>query len=729
EPSEAGSPGVIAYGYDRLPMHPVDPYVEAACQALEQAPPSPDCVPGPEHPPSPDYVPGPEEPEQAPLSPDYVPEPEYPEYLVPSDAEAPIEDQPLPDDASTTALSLGYIADSDPEEDPEEDLTNEGDDVHDKSFDDDDDEDKEEEHLAPAGSSVVLVDDPVPLAEDTKAFKTDKSAPTHVPSPRQYASAPASPSPPPSPLSSLLSPLPQIPSLPLPLLSPPTTSPTYAEAPLGYKAARIRLRATLPSTHHPSEITSPHMLLPSTTDRDDLPEADIPLWKRARFTTPTGRFEVGESSLAAARAMIAIGVVNNRFTDLATTQRQDAQELYMCYDDTQDDRALLGAQRIRDEDRMTAHIQHEYDRFRDLVRAAEAGPQVGPEDAGVTNALAEIEANKTSRNGDDSHDSRTGSRNIERAAHECTYSDFLKRKSLKFKDTEGVVGLTQWLEKMESIFHICNCTTANQIKSQHVASNNNRRAQGVNQRVLTYFRCGAQSHFKNNFPKLRNKNQENQAGNRNVVARAYGVGTTGTNPNSNVVTSTFLLNNCYALILCDTGVDRSFVSTTFSSLIDIIPTTLDHTYDVELADEMGSFNVIIGVDWLSKYHAVIVCDEKIVRIPFENEILIVRGNESNNEHGSSPWGAPDLFVKKKDGSFWMCIDYRELNNLTVKSLQLNSKFVNNMLPEWGRFVTAVKLNRGLRESNYDQLFAYLKQHEAHVKENKMVLERLSQPIA
>nr|GFB05688.1 retrovirus-related Pol polyprotein from transposon TNT 1-94 [Tanacetum cinerariifolium] len=67
--------------------------------------------------------------------------------------------------------------------------------------------------------------------------------------------------------------------------------------------------------------------------------------------------------------------------------------------------------------------------------------------------------------------------------------------------------------------------------------------------------------------------------------------------------------------------------------------------------------------------------------------------------------------------------------MTMPKLQLNSKFVNNMLPEWGRFVTAVKLNRGLRESNYDQLFAYLKQHEAHTKENKMVLERLSQPTA
>ncbi|GJU07005.1 putative reverse transcriptase domain-containing protein [Tanacetum coccineum] len=129
------------------------------------------------------------------------------------------------------------------------------------------------------------------------------------------------------------------------------------------------------------------------------------------------------------------------------------------------------------------------------------------------------------------------------------------------------------------------------------------------------------------------------------------------------------------------------------------------------------------MDWLSKYHIVIVCDEKIVHIPFANETLIVRGDRSNNEHGSrlkiisctktqkyllkgchvflahfttkkaedkseekrledvlielfdkgfmrpisSPWGASVLFVKKKDGSFWMCIYYQELNKLTVKN--------------------------------------------------------------
>ncbi|GJU38409.1 hypothetical protein Tco_1191366 [Tanacetum coccineum] len=120
--------------------------------------------------------------------------------------------------------------------------------------------------------------------------------------------------------------------------------------------------------------------------------------------------------------------------------------------------------------------------------------------------------------------------------------------------------------------------------------------------------------------------RESGAGYGNAVEELMcGVGTAETNPNSNVVTGTFLLNNRYASILFDTSADRSFVSTAFSSLIDIIPATLDNGYDVELADgriiwvntliwggtlnflnhpfnidlmpvEMGSFDVIIGLD-------------------------------------------------------------------------------------------------------------------------------------
>nr|GFB97155.1 hypothetical protein [Tanacetum cinerariifolium] len=108
--AEVVSPRVIVYRYDGLFIQPV-------------ALPSPNYMPGPKHPPSLDYVPGPEHP----LSPVYVPEPEYPKYLVPSEDEAPMEDQPLPADALPVALSPGYVADSDlekdPKEDPEEDHT------------------------------------------------------------------------------------------------------------------------------------------------------------------------------------------------------------------------------------------------------------------------------------------------------------------------------------------------------------------------------------------------------------------------------------------------------------------------------------------------------------------------------------------------------------------------------------------------------------------------------
>ncbi|GKB81651.1 putative reverse transcriptase domain-containing protein [Tanacetum coccineum] len=187
-------------------------------------------------------------------------------------------------------------------------------------------------------------------------------------------------------------------------------------------------------------------------------------------------------------------------------------------------------------------------------------------------------------------------------------------------------------------------------------NNNNRNNNNNNQQGNGCFECGAQGHFKRNCPRLRNNDRGNQAGNDRAPAKVYAVGTAGANP-ENVVAGTFLLNNRYAYILFDTGADRSFVSTTFSTLLDIVPNTLDHGYNVELADgriigvstilmgctlnlrnhpfninlmpvEMGSFDVIIGMDWLSKYSAVIDCAKKIVRIPGRNKTLIIHGDGS-----------------------------------------------------------------------------------------------------
>nr|GEU55269.1 hypothetical protein [Tanacetum cinerariifolium] len=254
----------------------------------------------------------------------------------------------------------------------------------------------------------------------------------------------------------------------------------------------------------------------------------------------------------------------------------------------------------------------------------------------------------------------------------------------------------------------------------------------------------------------------NKIGNKSEIdkarGKAYVLGEGDTNPDSNIVTGTFLLKNHYASVLFDSSTDRSFMSTTFSTLIDIIPDTLDVSYAIKLADgrgsetntilrgstlellghpfnidlmpvELGFFDVIIGMDWLANHHAVIVCDEKIVWIPYGDEVLIVQGDRSGKgkksklsiisctktqkyikkgcliflvqvtkketkdkseekrledvptvrdflkeiskkesiRPSSSPCRSSVLFVKKKDGSFQMCIDYRELNKLTVKN--------------------------------------------------------------
>nr|GFB91640.1 reverse transcriptase domain-containing protein [Tanacetum cinerariifolium] len=149
-----------------------------------------------------------------------------------------------------------------------------------------------------------------------------------------------------------------------------------------------------------------------------------------------------------------------------------------------------------------------------------------------------------------------------------------------------------------------------------------------------------------------------ERGRNNAPTRVYAVGRARTDPDANVMTGTFLLNNRYASVLFDTGADKSFVSTAFSTQINITPSTLDHCYDVELAYgriirlntilrgctlnllnhpfninlmpvELGSFDAIIGMDWLAKYQAVIACAEKIVRIPWGNETLIIHGDGRN----------------------------------------------------------------------------------------------------
>ncbi|GKF00704.1 reverse transcriptase domain-containing protein [Tanacetum coccineum] len=151
-------------------------------------------------------------------------------------------------------------------------------------------------------------------------------------------------------------------------------------------------------------------------------------------------------------------------------------------------------------------------------------------------------------------------------------------------------------------------------------------------------------HYRNQCPKANN----------NAHGRAYMLRDKNAHQDPNVVTGMFLLNQYLARVLFDSGADKSFVSIYLASMINIPPITLDITYDIEMADgnlvgtntvihgctlillnqpfkidrmpiKLGSFDIVIGKDWLSKYHARIICDEKVIHIPIDGETLIIRG--------------------------------------------------------------------------------------------------------
>ncbi|GJR09478.1 putative reverse transcriptase domain-containing protein [Tanacetum coccineum] len=140
-------------------------------------------------------------------------------------------------------------------------------------------------------------------------------------------------------------------------------------------------------------------------------------------------------------------------------------------------------------------------------------------------------------------------------------------------------------------------------------------------------------HFKKDCTKLKNNNNRgNRVGNGKAQAKVYALSNAGANPDNNVVTGTFLLNNQYASILFDTGADRSFVSTAFSSRIFITPTALDHNYNVKLADGR-----IVGLNTIIRG-----CTLSFLNHPFNIDLIpielgsfdVIIGDGSSNEHGT-----------------------------------------------------------------------------------------------
>ncbi|GJY50066.1 reverse transcriptase domain-containing protein [Tanacetum coccineum] len=490
-----------------------------------------------------------------------MPGPKYPEYLAPSDEEVPIEDQPYVVVDSPIALSLGYVADSDPEEDSEDgpvDYPADGGDGDDDDSSDDDEEEEEaseeeeaeeeeEEHLAPADSVVAPVVDHVPSFEETEPFETDESAATPPSPPACHTTARISirpEAPMPFPSEDEVERLLALPPPPLISLSPPS---------IEERLARCLAAPVLPSS--PLPIVPHSLFIPPPVDhREDIPEAELPPRKRLCLTTLTSRYEVGESSTAAPRPTGGHGIdygissIQAFIPSLSkVTQGHFKLGFGFHYETVRllDQEALASREALAHSAGLSSAVHYELQAYRThtqmqdyhissqeslmttliaqvsslqgqlsvalgQIQALQAIDQThadDPEGAASTNnmpprrssatardvaaraaaaiataatsmtivaveqliearvsvALANHETirNSTNGHGDGSHNSDTGTRGTVRTPRECTNKDFLNCKPLTFKGTKGVVVLSQWFEKMDTVENQVKFATCN----------------------------------------------------------------------------------------------------------------------------------------------------------------------------------------------------------------------------------------------------------------------------
>nr|GEX82131.1 reverse transcriptase domain-containing protein [Tanacetum cinerariifolium] len=191
------------------------------------------------------------------------------------------------------------------------------------------------------------------------------------------------------------------------------------------------------------------------------------------------------------------------------------------------------------------------------------------------------------------------------------------------------------------------CNTCNKVGHMTKNCKNKGPATGSNLLpvTVTCHAYGEKGHY---------ANQCRNTTNNNAQRRAYMLRDRNAHRDPNVVMGMFLLNQHLARVLFDSGADKSFISISLASMLNIPPTTIDTFYNIEMAVKnlvstntiiqgctltllnqpfeidimpikLGSFNIVVGMDWLSKYHAKIIYDKKVVHIPIDGETLIIRG--------------------------------------------------------------------------------------------------------
>nr|GEY77537.1 putative reverse transcriptase domain-containing protein [Tanacetum cinerariifolium] len=727
---------------------------------------------------------------------DFVLEPIYPEYITLKDEHILLaEEQPLPPVVSPTAESPGYVAESDPEEDPEEY-------EEDEDEDDEDEEEEEEENLVPAESAVVIsIDELVAPPEETEPTIPPPSTNTTTIGARITIRPQTSISLPPEVEVERLLAMPTPPPSPLTSLSPPSAR---------ERLARCMAPAALPSPPLPPSLYPP----PPIDRRDDYGFADTIEAEMRHRGIREVRYGIRDTWIDPAEAVpemasTTLEKVNTRVTELVELHEYDTQDLYALLEDAQDRDSMdhgggglccprgLGSIDVADKDGRTPRYwpsatvtdsrdsssdeRHETRDGRPASRVVSTTQIMAPVTRQGQNppppntntpphrmtpesvqAMIDQALLRNSTNGDGSQSSHEDNPRHVQTTRPCFYANFIKCHPLNFKVNEGIVGLTRWIKKMESIFNISGCAIENQgeLKKLEIELWNLKYISGLpdniygnvksskprkldetielannlmDQKLRTYtkradnkrktddtsrnnhghhqqpfknqnvakvyimgtrerkpyegslpkctkcqryhnglcthkchkyskvghfardcrssgnanianaqregketpkgnscFEYGASGHFKRDCSKLKNKN----GGNRNAQGWVYAVGNAPMNPDSNVVMGTFLLNNRYASILFDTGADRSFISIVFSSLVNIDPTLLGSSYDVELADgKIIRINTIIRgctINFLNHPFNIDLMPVELVRIPYGNETLTFRGNESNN---------------------------------------------------------------------------------------------------